>query len=88
MCMCMCRCVCMCIYIYIYIYIMLNTHTYTPIHKYIITSGVKTVMGPPQVTNFDRLGKKVRPGTFGEDKSRLTGGPQKPLCQQAHTQLQ
>ena len=32
-----------------------------------------------KVMIFDRLGKKVRPGTFGMIKSRLTGVPKKSL---------
>ena len=34
-----------------------------------------------KVADFDRLGKKVRPWHFWEDKSRLTGVPKKSLCQ-------
>ena len=45
------------------------------------TNGVDTNGAAAEVMVFDRLGKKVRPGTFGEYKSRLTGGPKKSLCQ-------
>ena len=34
--------------------------------------------GEQQIRTFDRLGKKVRPGTFLEDESRLTGVPKSP----------
>ena len=36
------------------------------------------------IIDFDRLGKKVRPGTFGEIKSRLTGAPKRSPCQKTH----
>ena len=32
------------------------------------TNGVRTNEAAAKVTNFDRLGKKVRPGTFGKMK--------------------
>ena len=34
-----------------------------------------------KVMNFGGLLKKVRPGTFGKGKSRLTGVPKKSPCQ-------
>ena len=43
-------------------------------------NGVNANGAAAEVRNFDTLGKKVRPGIFGEDKSRLTGIPRKPLC--------
>ena len=45
------------------------------------TNGVSTNGVAAKVTSFDRLGEKVRPGTFGEDKLRLTGVPQKCIRQ-------
>ena len=45
------------------------------------TSEVNTNGAAAKVINFDRLWKKIRPGTFGEDKSRLAGVPKKSLCQ-------
>ena len=47
-------------YTYIYIYI----HTY--MHIWLRTNGVNTSGAAAKVINFDRLGKKVRPGTFGK----------------------
>ena len=48
------------------------------------TNGVDTNGATAKVINFDRLGKKVRPGTFGEDKSRLTGVPKRSVYQKKH----
>ena len=47
------------------------------------TDGVDSNGAAAKVRNsdFDRLGKKVHPGTLGEDKSRSTGVPKKFLCQ-------
>ena len=45
------------------------------------TNGVDTNGAAAKVINFDRFGKKVRPWHFWEEKSRLTGVPQKSLCQ-------
>ena len=52
----------MCTYIDIYIYI----HIYTYIYVRLRTNGVNTNGAAAKVTHFDRLGKKVRPGTFGK----------------------
>ena len=41
------------------------------------TNGVNTNGAAANVMNVDRSGKKVRPGTFGEYKSRLTGTSKK-----------
>ena len=41
------------------------------------TNGVNTNGAAAKVMDFDRLGKKVRPGHFWEDKSRLTRVPKK-----------
>ena len=70
-----------CIYTYLHIYIytymtftvaasapgdMAALRTWRPLQKQFI---------------FDRLVKKVHPGTFGKDKSRVMEVPQKSLCQ-------
>ena len=41
--------------------------------------GSTLVAAAAEVMHFDRLGEKVRPDTFGEYKSRLTGVPKVPL---------
>ena len=43
------------------------------------TNGVNTNGAAAKVMNFVRLGKQIRPVTFWEDKSRLTGVPKKSL---------
>ena len=50
-------------------------------HLWSRTNGVNTNEAAAKVMNFDKLGKKVRPGIFGNDKSRLTGAPKKSPCQ-------
>ena len=42
---------------------------------------VNTNGAAAKVTFFDRLGQKGTPWHFWEDKSMLTGGPKKSLCQ-------
>ena len=67
---------------------MLGCITYTPItislyiyyRDWLRTNGVNTNGAAAKVMKFDRLGKKVRPGTLGKI-SRLTGGPKKCICQ-------
>ena len=52
------------------------------------TNGVNTNGAAAKVMNFDRLGKKVRPGTFGKDKRSLTGVSQKvPLPKNMKSQV-
>ena len=46
------------------------------------TNGVNTNGAAAKVMNVDRLGEKVRPGTFGNIKSRLMAVPKTSLCQQ------
>ena len=41
------------------------------------TNGVSTNGAAAEVMDFDRLGKKVRPGTFGRINKGLIGVPQK-----------
>ena len=70
------------IYIYIcmyniYIYIYMYTYIQRELYRYLRTNGVNTHGAVAKVMNSDRLGKKVRPGTFGKTRSRLTGVPQK-----------
>ena len=48
------------------------------------TNGVNTNSAAAKVLNSDRSGKKVRPGTPGEIKSRLTGVPKRSLCKKKH----
>ena len=76
---------CMCIYIYIYrclniyIYIYIYTYTYIYVHVHATrapephlwsrTNGANTNGAATKVINFDRVGKKVRPGTFGKIKA-------------------
>ena len=50
----------LCMYIYIYIYI----HVY----NWLRTNRVNTNGAVAKVMNFDRLGKELRPGTFGKIK--------------------
>ena len=55
--------ICICIYIYKYIH--------TCVHEgesWLRASGVNTDGAAAKAMNFDGLGKKARPGTFGEDK--------------------
>ena len=50
------------------------------------TNGVRTNGAAAKVMDFDGLGKKVRPGTFGKIKlSRLMGVPKRSLCQKTTT---
>ena len=51
-----------------------------PARSWLRTNGVNTNGAAAKVMNFDRLRKKVRPGTLGGDKSGLTGVPKSP-CQ-------
>ena len=49
------------LYIYIYIYMYVYVYIYIYIYIYM----VNTNGAAEKVMSFDRLGKKVRPGTFG-----------------------
>ena len=48
------------------------------------TNGVYTNGAAANVINYDRLGKKVRPGTFEKIQVGLREYPEKSLCQQKH----
>ena len=56
-------------------------------HLWLRTNGVNADATAAKVTIFDRLGKKVRPGTF-EYNSRSKGVPKKSLCQTTQRNLQ
>ena len=56
-------------------------YRYVRVQHLVADNGVNTNGAAAKVTTFDGLGKKVRPGTFGKMISRLTGVPQKSLCQ-------
>ena len=68
----------MCVYIYIYIYMYACMHVcmyvcvYIHIYIYVCvllrTNRVNTDGAAAETMNFDRLGGKVRPGTFGKIK--------------------
>ena len=64
------------VHIHIYIYIYIYTYIHMHVWSWLRTSGVNT-NGAAKVRDFDRLGEKVRPGTFVETKNRLTGVPPK-----------
>ena len=59
----MCLFVCLLLDIHIYIYIERERE-----RDWLRTNGVNTNGAAAKVMNFDRLGKKVRPGTFGKIK--------------------
>ena len=46
-----------------------NTHTHTHTTAWLRTSGVDANGAAARVRNSDRLGEKVRPGTFGNTKA-------------------
>ena len=74
------------IYIYIYIFCMLGTEggpscssLFHAAVSWLRTHGVNTIGAAAKVVNFDRLGKKVRPGTFGKIKVGERESPKVPL---------
>ena len=84
------------IYIYIYKHIHIHTHTYiysgaeanaalaVEGARWLRTDGVNTNGAAAKVIMFDRLGKKVRPGTFEHTKVGYNGSTQKVPLSKTH----
>ena len=81
-------CICMYIYIYIYrererdvvVYMYIYIYIEREIYIYIAKAAARRLCAA-KVINFDRLGKKVRPGASGEIKVGYWEYPKRSLCQ-------